>query len=299
MAHLALAALQLELGVEDNLSLLEKEIAQVARRFPWVQMVVLPELCTFGPSTDLAVGLPGEVETCFRDAARENGLWLIPGSLFERRGDRVFNTASVISPDGEVVARYRKQYPFLPYEKGVSGGDRFVVFDIPGAGRIGLVICYDMWFPETIRTLTWMGAEAIICPSLTNTVDREVELAIARSNAATNQVYFLNLNSAGRLAVGQSIFVGPEGQVIHQAGAGREVITVEIDFEHVRRVRERGLKGLCQTLKCFRDHRVRFPPYENAQADPGAFGQLGALAVPGREELGTKAAVSVFPAKDK
>ena len=299
MAHLALAALQLELGVEDNLSLLEKEIAQVARRFPWVQMVVLPELCTFGPSTDLAVGLPGEVETCFRDAARENGLWLIPGSLFERKGDRVFNTAPVISPDGEVVARYRKQYPFLPYEKGVSDGDRFVVFDIPGAGRIGLIICYDMWFPETVRTLAWMGAEAVICPSLTNTVDREVELAISRSNAATNQVYFLNLNSAGRLAVGQSIFVGPEGQVLHQAGAGREVITVEIDFEHVRRVRERGLKGLCQTLKCFRDHRVQFPPYENAQADPGEFGRLGALAVPGRGELGKEAAVSIYPAKDK
>ena len=83
---------------------------------------------------------------------------------------------------------------------------------------------------------------------------REVELAIARSNAATNQLYFLNLNSAGRLAVGQTIFVGPDGQIIHQAGVGREIITVEMDFTHVQRVRERGLHGLCQTLKSFRDH---------------------------------------------
>lgn len=290
MAHLSLAALQLELCVEDNLSLLEKEIAQVAKRFPWVQMVVLPELCTFGPSPDLAVGLPGEVENCFREAALDNGLWLVPGSIFERRGKEVFNTAPVINPRGEVVARYRKQYPFLPYEKGVSAGDDFVVFDVPGAGRIGLIICYDMWFPETVRTLAWMGAEAVLCPSLTNTVDREVELAIARSNAATNQLYFLNLNSAGRLAVGQSVFVGPDGQVIHQAGTGREIITVELDFGHVRRVRERGMFGLCQTLKSFRDHRVGFPPYADAQADPGAFAQLGPLTVPEREPLEDPAA---------
>lgn len=285
MAYLSIAALQLELCVEDNLSLLEKEIAQVHKRFPWVQMVVLPELCTFGPSPDLAVGLPGEVENCFREAARKHALWLVPGSIFERHGGEVYNTAPVIDPAGNVVARYRKQYPFQPYERGVSAGEDFVVFDVPGAGRIGLIICYDMWFPETVRTLAWMGAEAVLCPSLTNTVDREVELAISRSNAATNQLYFLNLNSAGRLAVGRSIFVGPDGQVIHQAGAGREIITAEIDFGHVRRVRERGLLGLCQTLKSFRDHRVEFPPYAGGQADPGAFAELGPLEVPGREPL--------------
>lgn len=296
MAHLSMAALQLELGIEDNLSTIEREIDLVKKRFPWIQLVVLPELCTFGPSTDLAVALPGEVENCFREAALKNELWLIPGSIFERRGQEIFNTAPVINPQGEVVARYRKQYPFLPYEKGVSSGDQFVVFDIPGAGRVGLTICYDMWFPETVRTLAWMGAEAVICPSLTNTIDRGVELAIARSNAATNQLYFLNLNSAGRLAVGQSIFVGPDGQILHQAGSGREIITVEMDFNHVRRVRERGLQGLCQTLKSFRDHRVDFPPYRDAQADPGAFGELGALAVPSREPL-TGPAAGLKPAE--
>ena len=283
MAHLSMAALQLELCVEDNLSLLEKEIDLVMKRFPWVQMVVLPELCTFGPSPDLAVAMPGEVENCFREAARKNNIWLIPGSIFERDGDRVFNTSPVINPQGEVVARHRKLYPFLPYEKGVAGGEQFTVFDIPGIGRIGLIVCYDMWFPETVRQLTWMGAEAIICPSLTNTVDREVELAIARSNAATNQVYFLNLNSAGRLAVGQSILVGPDGQVMHQAGVGREIIAMEMDFDHVRRVRERGMFGLCQTIKSFRDHPLDYPVYRDAQSDPGAYADLGELRVPERQ----------------
>jgi len=285
MAYLSMAVLQLELGIEDNLSIIETEIDLVKKRFPWIQMVVLPELCTFGSSTDLAVSMPGEVENCFREAAIKNNIWLIPGSIFERDGNEIFNTAPVINPKGEVVARYRKQYPFLPYEKGVSAGDKFVVFDVPGAGRIGLIICYDMWFPEMVRTLSWMGAEAIICPSLTNTIDRDVEVAIVQSSAATNQVYFLNNNSGGRLAVGQSVLAGPDGQIIHRAGTGREIITFELDFEHVRRVRERGMHGLGQVLKSFRDHPISFPPYQDANADPGAFANLGVLEVPQRDPL--------------
>ena len=57
-----------------------------------------------------------------------------------------------------------------------------------------------------------------------------------------------------------------------------------MDFEHVRRVRERGMLGLCQTLKSFRDHPMDFPPYRDKQADPGAFAQLGPLEVPQAED---------------
>lgn len=283
MSYLSIAGLQLELEIEDNLSLLEREIDAVIKRFPWVQMVVLPELCAFGPGTERAVRMPGEVENCFREAAAKNGVWLIPGSIYEREGDAVYNTAPVIDPKGEVVVRCRKQYPFLPFEQGVAEGDDFAVFDIPGVGRVGVLICYDMWIPEMVRTLAWMGAEVVLCPSLTNTIDRKVELAISQSHAALNQVYFLNLNAAGRMAVGQSIFVGPDGQVIHQAGSGREIMTLEADFNHLRRVRERGMFGLCQTLKSFRDHPVDFPPYREGGSNPGAFANLGPLIVPPRE----------------
>jgi len=283
MSYLSVAGLQLELGVEDNLSSIEREIDLVKKRFPWIQMMVLPELCTFGANTQLAVQLPGEVEKCFMRSAKKNGVWLIPGSIYERRGDEIFNTAPVINPAGEVVARYAKQYPFYPYEKNVTGSDNFVVFEIPGVGKIGLIICYDIWFPEIIRQLTWMGAEAIIAPTLTNTIDRDVELAISRANAATNQVYFFGLNSAGRLAYGQSIVVGPDGTIIHQAKVGRDIITVEMDFGHVRRVRERGLHGLGQPLKSFRDANITYPVYQQ-DAGPGAYAELGALTVPGREK---------------
>jgi predicted amidohydrolase len=282
MSHLGIACLQLELAVEDNLSTIEREIDLVKKRFPWIQMVVLPELCTYGANKGMAVQLPGEVENCFCRAAKKNDIWLIPGSIYERRDDQVFNTAPVINPDGEVIARYRKQYPFLPYEKNVTGSDNFVVFEVPGVGKIGLIICYDIWFPEIIRQLTWMGAEAIIVPTLTNTIDRDVELAISRANAATNQVYFFSLITGGRLACGQSIVVGPDGAIIHQTSTGRDIITVEMDFNHVRRVRERGLHGLGQPLKSFRDANITYPVYQK-DAGAGAYAELGELEIPGKE----------------
>ena len=279
MSHLSIAGLQLELEAQDNLSILEKEIDQVKKRFPWIQMVVLPELSTYGTNTKLAVQMPGEVENCFREAARKNDIWLIPGSIFERRDGKVFNTAPVINPEGEVIARYSKQYPFYPYEKGVTASDNFVVFEVPGVGKVGLVICYDIWFPEIIRQLAWMGAEAIIVPTLTNSIDRDVELAISRAHAATNQLYFFSLNSGGRLGYGKSTVIGPDGTIIHQASAGRDIIAIEMDFNHVRRVRERGLHGLGQTLKSFRDANISYPVYQH-NAGAGAFADLGDLQVP-------------------
>lgn len=282
MGHLAVAGLQLALKNEDNLDTIEREIDNTRKRYPWIQMMVLPELCTFGSSPACAVELPGDAEDRYREAARRNDVWLIPGSIFERDGDRIYNTAPVINPEGEVVARHRKVFPFLPYEKGVTAGDEFVVFDVPGAGRIGLLTCYDMWFPEAARTLAWLGAEAIICPTMTTSLDRDVELSIARTNAAVNQLWFLNLNTAGDLGYGRSTVVGPDGTVIYTAGAMREIITVEFDFDHVRRSRERGMFGQGQVLKSFRDRPVEFPPYQQG-AGGGAFDQLGPMQIPDKE----------------
>src|SRR3546814_358154 len=172
-------------------------------------------------------------------------------------------------------------FPFAPYERGVAPGSEFVVFDVPGAGRFGVSICYDMWFPETTRSLASLGAEVILHPTLTNTIDRDAELAIARASAATNQCYFVDINVAGALGVGRSVICGPGGEVIHQAGSGREVIAFEVDFAHVRRCRERGWQGLGQPLKSFRDSTVAFPAYGAAAAPSDALCEFGASRVGG------------------
>jgi len=281
MSHFAVAGLQLMLSAQDNLHLVRSELERLKQRFPWVDMAVLAELSLFGPNVGNAQPMPGRVEESLCQIARELRIWLVPGSIYESDDDRIYNTAPVIDPRGEVVARYRKMFPFLPYEKGITPGSEFVVFDVPAVGRFGVSICYDMWFPETTRTLAWMGAEVIIHPTMTNTIDRDIELAIARSNAATNQCYFIDINSAGRLGNGRSIVVGPDGAVIHQAGIGHELIPVELDLDLVRRGRRRGLLGLGQPLKSFRDSEVQFPPYRVGHAGSEALRALGPLVVPG------------------
>jgi deaminated glutathione amidase len=275
----SVAGLQLELEKENNLDRLDEEIRTVKRRFPWIDMVVLSELACHGTSTDRAERLPGPTEEEFSRFARENSVWLVPGSIFERSGTDVFNTTSVINPSGEVIARYRKLYPFYPYEEGVKGGDTLCVFDVPCVGRFGVSICYDIWFPETSRTLAWLGAEVIINTSLTNTVDRDVELCLARSAAATNQCYVFNVNGAGMLGLGRSIVCGPGGEVLYQAGTGREVLALELDLDVVTGVRERGWNGLGQVLKSFRDHPIAYPPYQTG-ARSAALDALGPLVKP-------------------
>ena len=79
---------------------------------------------------------------------------------------------------------------------------------------------------------------------------------LAQANAIVNQCYFVDINNAGELGNGRSIIVGPEGEVIHQAGEHNEVIPVTLDLERVRASRRRGINGLGQMLKSFRARRV-------------------------------------------
>jgi predicted amidohydrolase len=175
-------------------------------------------------------------------------------------------------------------FPFYPYEQCVTPGDEFVVFDVPGIARVGVSICYDMWFPETTRTLAWMGAEVILHPTMTNTIDRDVELAIARASAATNQCWFVDINVAGDLGFGRSGIYGPGGEILHEAGSGREVLAAELDIADVRRARDRGWHGITQTLKSFRDSRVRFPPYLEGHDRSAHLQALGPLSMPRRDD---------------
>ena len=277
-----IAGLQLAFAPGDNIDQLIAEIASVAKRFPWVGMIVAGELCGFGANTEFAQCMPGDAEARLCSSAAKHKLWIIPGSLYEKRDGAIFNTTPVINPQGEVIARYRKIFPFLPYERGIEPGNEFVVFDVPEVGRFGISICYDMWFPETTRSLVSLGAEVILHPTMTNTIDRDPEIAIARASALVNQCYFVDINVAGNLGVGQSVICGPGGEVIYQAGIGREIIPFEVDLGYLRRCRERGWQGLGQPLKSFRDNPVVYPAYAAARAPSEALESLGALELPTR-----------------
>ena len=286
MSSFAIAGVQMTVGNRDNTDEVEAHIRRALKSFPWVQMVVVGEAAPVGFRQDLAVELPGPTEDRFASLAHELGIWLIPGSFMERSGDHVYNTASVINPAGDVVTRYRKIFPFFPYEAGVTPGSEVCVFDVPDVGRFGLSICYDKWFPETTRQMCWQGAEVILQPTATGTVDRDVELAIARANAAINQCYFIDINGAkGPLGNGRSVVVAPEGEIVHEAGETDEILPVIVDLERVRRVRQIGFHGLGQVLKSFRDNPVVLPAYQADRSVPAEMADLGPLRMPQQHDM--------------
>lgn len=281
MTTFAIAGLQLETKNADNVESMLAEIDAAARYFPWLDMVVLAELNACGTDPARAEPMPGPTEERFCEMARKHALWLLPGSMLEAEKGKIFNTAPVIDPMGKVIARYRKLFPWLPYEENTTPGDEVTVFDVPDVGRFGISICYDMWFPETIRTMAWKGAEVILHPSLTSTIDRDAEIAMIRAHAATNQVYFFDVNAAGPMGVGESCIAGPGGEVIYQAKKTREIIPLKIDFNYLRDVRKNGWQNLGQPLKSFRDSKVRFPQYTEGH-DSEALRALGRLRKPER-----------------
>lgn len=269
----------------------------LTKSFPWVQLIMFHELVV--PARDSFVTpkdrdwrlknsepIPGDLSERLCSLAQSLKRWLIPGTMYELDGDKLYNTALVISPQGEIVRKYRKMFPWLPYEDGVTPGDEFCVFDIPDVGRFGLCICYDMWFPEVTRTLVWQGAEVILQPTLTPTSDRELELVMCRANALFNQCFFISVNGVTTWGGGRSTMIDPDGRILQEASTNQTFLTEMIDLDHCTRTREFGTIGLAQTLKQLRDSDHTFPIYEDGKLSKGSFANLGALKYYRQLEVG-------------
>jgi predicted amidohydrolase len=282
MTPFAIAGVQMHVdALHSNVEGMIQRLDLLMARFPWTQMVLFSELAPYGPLPRFAQPPRNEAIERLCMAARHHKVWLIPGSMFETSEEGlIYNTASVINPEGEVIARYRKMFPFRPYEAGIAAGTEFCVFDVPHVGRFGLSICYDMWFPETTRQLTSMGVEVLLHPVLTGTIDRDAEIAIARATAAQFQCYVIDINGLGAGGIGKSCVIDPTSMILHQSAGQEDMFPIEIDLDMVRRQRETGMKGLGQVLKSFRDRDVDFTVYDRASGVDSYLQTLGPLETP-------------------
>jgi predicted amidohydrolase len=260
------------------------DVRTLVEQRPALRLVVYPELHLDTPAVEpgappadpreLAEPIDGPRDRALSALAAELGIWLVPGSVHELGADGlVYNTAPVYSPSGERVAAYRKIAPWRPYETATPGTD-FVVFDIPDHGRVGLTICYDAWFPEIARQLTWLGADLILNLVQTPTVDREQEVVLARANAIVNQVFVASVNAGGQTGIGRSLLVDPEGRIRAQVpGAETAVLTDVLDLGEADRVRRFGTAGLNRLWEQFQpgDAAVELPMY-GGKIDPQTWG---------------------------
>lgn len=219
------------------------------------QIVVLPELCNTGymfATREEAFSLAetiadGPTVRAFSQIAAARGLHLVAG-LTERDGDRLFNSAVVIGPQG-VIGTYRKLHLWgdehLFFERGDLG---LPVFHTP-FGRIGAIICYDGWFPETYRLLALQGADLVCVP--TNWVPipgqakgREAMANILAMGAAhSNSIVIACADRVGtergQPFIGQSLIVSHTGWPVGGPASAdaEEILTAEVDLGAARRAR--------------------------------------------------------------
>ncbi len=168
----------------DNCRMYEPLIAEAARRK--ADLVVLGETLTYvglGKSyQDVAEPIPGPSTDYFGRLARQHNLYIVPG-LLERDGHLVYNVAVLIGPDGKLIGKYRKVcLPRGEVDGGVAPGSDYPVFPTR-FGTVGLMVCYDGFFPEVARELSNRGAEVIAWPVW------GCNPLLARARACENHVY--------------------------------------------------------------------------------------------------------------
>ncbi|MEV7795827.1 carbon-nitrogen family hydrolase [Streptomyces sp. NPDC087512] len=242
--------IQIAVNEDESAEARRLRAASLVRDQAGADLVVLPELWTTGAfafdTFDAhAEPVEGPTHEAMAKAASDAGVWLHAGSVPERAPDgRLYNTSLIFSPSGELAASYRKIHRF-GFDKGeavlMGAGHELVTVRLPET-TLGVATCYDLRFPELFRGLVAAGAETLVVPAGWPERRRSHWSLLARARAVENQAFVLACATAGTHAgvpqSGHSVVVDPWGEVLAEAGADEEVLTVEFDPAQVARTRE-------------------------------------------------------------
>ncbi|MFF4548299.1 carbon-nitrogen family hydrolase [Streptomyces sp. NPDC001435] len=242
--------IQIAVDEGESVESRRRRVAALVRDQADSDLVVLPELWTTGAFAYEEFGreaepLEGPTYEVMAKAASEAGVWLHAGSIPERDPDGpLYNTSLVFSPSGDLVAAYRKIHRF-GFDKGeavlMGAGQDLVTVRLPGT-TLGVATCYDLRFPELFRGLVDAGAETLVIPAGWPERRRAHWTLLAKARAVENQAFVLACGTSGTHGrvpqAGHSIVVDPWGDVLAEAGAEEQVLTVEFDPGRVATIRE-------------------------------------------------------------
>jgi predicted amidohydrolase len=205
-------------------------------------LVVFPELFVTGYNLgprlrELAEPLSGPSLEAIGAAAADARIAILTG-FCEREGARLFNSAVLIGRDGSLQAVHRKCHLFGAMEGELfTPGDALVTIELDGL-RVGILICYDVEFPEAVRTHALAGVELVAVPTALMQPFEIVSRAVVPTRAYENQVFLAYANRTGsegeQTYVGESRVVAPDGADLAVAGPGEEMIVAPIEIERLR-----------------------------------------------------------------
>ena len=256
MQELKVGLIQMQVSdsKEVNLKKAEEMVNKAASK--GVKMAVLPEMFNCPYNTE-HFPTYAEKERSYSwqtlaRIARENNIYLVGGSIPELGEDnRIFNTSYVFDPHGNQIAKHRKMHLFdIDIKNGqyfkesdmLSAGDAVTVFET-SFGKIGLMICYDIRFPELSRLMVQKGAEIIIVPGAFNMTTGPAHWEILfRARALDNQVYALGAaparnTTASYVSYGNSIVTDPWGQVSGRLSEEEDILISNLDLELIKKLR--------------------------------------------------------------
>ena len=275
---------------EANLAVIETRVADAAKS--GARLVLLQELhngpyfcqheavCEF----DLAEPIPGASTQRLGALAKRHGVVLV-SSLFEKRATGLYhNTAVVFEADGSIAGKYRKMH--IPDDPGFYEKFYFTPGDLgftpidTSVGRLGVLVCWDQWYPEGARLMALAGAELLLYPTAIGwdpddaedekTRQRDAWVLSHRGHAVANGLPVLSCNRVGHepsplgasgiVFWGNSHVLGPQGEFVAEAGTNPTLLLAEVDMqrsEHVRRIwpflRDRRIDAYADLTKRYRD----------------------------------------------
>ena len=277
-------------SAEANLAVIEARIAEAAKA--GAKLVLLQELhngayfCQHESvgEFDLAEPIPGPSTERFSALAKQHRVVLV-SSLFEKRAAGLYhNTAVVFDADGSIAGKYRKMH--IPDDPGFYEKFYFTPGDLgftpiqTSVGKLGVLVCWDQWYPEAARLMALAGAELLLYPTAIGwdpddtqaekTRQRDAWVLSHRGHAVANGLPVLSCNRVGHEASplgasgidfwGNSLVLGPQGEVLAEAGGDATLLLAEVDLarsEKVRRIwpflRDRRIDAYGDLVKRYRD----------------------------------------------
>jgi len=247
--RVSLIQMHVRAGEPDaNFAAIEQWLGRAAAMAVKPDLIVVPEMWNTGYALDRIGELADPEGRRTREAisafCRRHRIHVLAGSIAERSGKGVCNASYLFDRDGSVVGRYAKihLFPLMDEPRHLRGGDRVALAELEGA-RAGIMICFDLRFPELARRLALEGARMLLVPAQWPHPRLHHWRTLLMARAIENQLWVIGCNRVGESGAvrffGHSMVVDPWGETVAEAGEDETILTAQIDLDAVEEARRR------------------------------------------------------------